>query len=62
MEDDLQTIDLSGLGEEFDEEEKNKKTKDEILAGCHEIEERIEMAKEANMYYGFINVKTGKRR
>lgn len=55
-------IDLSSLGEEFGEEEKNKKTKDEILAeAVKEIEERIEMAKEGNMYYGFINVKTGKK-
>ncbi|KAL6933159.1 uncharacterized protein HGUI_03240 [Hanseniaspora guilliermondii] len=55
-------IDLSSLGEEFLEDEKIKKSKDEVLAeAVKEVEERIEMAKDEDMYFGFVDVKTGKR-
>lgn len=55
-------IDLSSLGEEFEEDEKNKKSKDEVLAeAVKEVEERIEMAKDEDMHFGFVNVKTGKK-
>ncbi|KAL6928406.1 hypothetical protein ACO0SA_003145 [Hanseniaspora valbyensis] len=55
-------VDLSSLGEEFkDDESKEKKSKEEILADVKkEIEDRLELIKENEPFFGFIDLKSPK--
>ncbi|XBW37512.1 hypothetical protein QEN19_003095 [Hanseniaspora menglaensis] len=54
-------VDLSSLGEEFKDEEKEKKPKEEILSDVsHAIEGRLELIKDNEPFFGFIDLKSPK--